>query len=241
MSAKSLALLMVAALTVGSVAVGGGVRRYRARPQERCGIPDADYQPPHPPPVVDPVLAVSQLGVLLAQPLSTTAGDAAMSLKISGQTAAARSRVKIYQFSPTSLQIDHCSISRMALIINDRGYWRLSLQADQNPQVDIPAAGVAVTSPAQVRGLPSLPLKQTTQLKRNLFVIRVRGLGAYSEPLPTPPAPAALGKPVLMALPPIEFWVQRGVPYPGVFENENRDAATFFDQIDRVEIEFSYR
>ena len=237
MSAKSLALLMVAALTVGSVAVGGGVRRYRARPQELCGIPDADYQPPHPRPIVDPVLAVS----LLAQPLSPTAGDAAMSLKISGQTAAARPRVKFYQFAPTFLQIDHCSISRMALIINDRGYWRLSLQADQNPQVIIPDAGVAVPTAAQVRGLPGGQLKQTNYLKRNLFVIRVRGLGAYSESLPTPPAPGAQGKPVLMALSPIEFWVQRGVPYSGVFENENRDAATFFDQIDRVEIEFSYR
>jgi hypothetical protein len=44
-----------------------------------------------------------------------------------------------------------------------------------------------------------------------------------------------------MALRPIEFWVQRGVPYSAVFENENGDAATYFDQIDRVEIEFSYR
>jgi hypothetical protein len=241
MSAKSLALLLVSALTIAGAAVGKGVRRYHARPQERCGIPEADYQPRHPPPLVDPVIAVSQVGVLLAQP-QTTASDTAMSLKIEGaRTTAPRTRVKVYQFAPTSLQIDHCSISRMALFLTDRGHWRLSLQADQNPQVVLPPAGVAVPTTAQVRGLPNVQLKQTTHLKRNLFVIKVRGLGAYREPLAVPPKPPTQGKPVLMDLPPIEFWVQRGVPYSAVFENENGDSATYFDQIDRVEIEFSYR
>jgi hypothetical protein len=191
--------------------------------------------------VVDPVLAVSNVGFLLAQPRETAAGDAAMSMKISGQLVTSRPRVKVYQFAPTALRIDHCSISRIAMTINDRGFWRLSLQADQNPQVDLPPAGVAVPVQAQTRGLPGGYLKQTTQLKRNLFVIRVRGLGSFAEPMATPPPPPALGKPVLLVIGPLEFWVQRGVPDSVVFENVNGDAVTYFDQIDRIEIEFSYR
>jgi hypothetical protein len=241
MPAKSLALLLVAALTAGGAAIGGGVRRYHARPQERCGIPAADYQPPHPPPVVRPVLAVSQVGALVAQPPTTAAApDAAMSLQIPA-TARTIPRVKVYQFVPTSLAIDHCSISRITMTINDRGAWRLNLQADQNPQVTLPAAAVAVPTTAQARGLPDVRIKHTEHLKRNLFVIRLRGYGLYAEPLPAPPTPSNQGKPALMAPPPIEFWVQRGVPFQGVFDGVDGNAATFFDQIDRFELEFSYR
>jgi hypothetical protein len=241
MSPKSLALILVAALTVGGAALGGGVRRYRARPQQLCAIPDADYQPPHPPPMVDPVLAVSKVGTILTPSPPATAGETTMSLKIAGQTTTSRPRIKLYQFIPTALAIDHCSISRLAMTIDETGYWRLNLQADQNPQVDFPPAGIAVPVQAQTRGLPAVQLKQTTYLKRNLFVIRVRGLGAFPEATTTPPAPPDLGKPVLLAIPPIQFWVQRGVPYPAVFDGVNRDAATLFDLIDRIEIEFSYR
>ncbi len=53
--------------------------------------------------------------------------------------------------------------------------------------------------------------------------------------------PSNQAKPALMAPPPIEFWVQRGVPYLGVFDGVDTSAAAFFDQIDRFELEFSYR
>src|SRR5437868_15318837 len=122
MAPKSLALILVAALTAGSAVAGGGVRRYHARPQQFCGIPQADYQPPHPPAVVDPVLAVSSVGSLLTQPQPAATGDTTMSMKISGQSTTARPRVKFYQFVPTALQIDHCSISRIAMTISDSGY-----------------------------------------------------------------------------------------------------------------------
>lgn len=239
MSAKSPILLTVAALTVGGAAVGAGVRRHQARPQELCGIPAADYQPPHPPPVVRPVIAVSQLGVVMARVPTTTATDTAMSLQV--PAAVASPRVKVYQFIPTGLAIDHCSISRMALTIDECGDWRLNLQADQNPQVTLPAADVAVPTTAQARGLPDVRLKQTEHLKRNLFVIRLRGYGLYAEPLATPPAPSIQGKPALAAIGPICFWVQRGVPYQGVFDGRCPDAGVSFDQIDRFELEFSYR
>jgi hypothetical protein len=241
MSAKSIAILLIAALTVGGAATGDGVRRYHARPQQRCGIPAAPYQPPQPPPVVAPVLAISQVGHLITLPPPAQTDDTAMSLKIAGRPAIVPPRVKLYQFTPTVLQIDHCSISRIAMTIDENGHWRLNLRADQNPYAENPGAVVTVPAKVPRRIQPALPLKQTTHLKRNLFVIQVRGLGASSEPLATPPSPSALGKPVLLSIGPIEFLVQRSVPYAAVFEDVNRDAAIFFDLIDRVEIEFSYR
>jgi hypothetical protein len=243
MSAKSLALLLVAALTAGSVAIGGGVRRYHARPRECCGIPAADYQPRNPPTVAGPVVAVSQLGAPLVVPTTAKAatGDSAMSLQIPSSALPPRPRARFYQFVPTTLALDHCSISRMALTIDERGHWRLNLRADQNPHVDLPSPGVSVPPQAQVRGLPDINIKHTEHLRRNQFIVRVRGYGAYAEPLPTPPTPTIQGKPLLTALGPFEFWVQRGVPYPAVFEGDHTDVLTYFDQIDRVEIELSYR
>jgi len=245
-------------------AVGAGLlgadeaRRYHVVPKQLCGIPPANYQPPQPKPVVAPVIAISTVGVMLPPPLTTSTAAAATSLRIPGTPVTRIPRVKYFQFMPTSLQIDHCSISRIALTILDDGHWRLSLQADQNPLVETATALTTVmpsstTSSAlhtmakpalptaPIRGLPSGVAKQTSFLKRNLFVIRLRGLGDFGEVIATPPQPSKLGKPVLFATPPIEFWVQNGVPYPLVVEAGLLDVQTFFDKVDRVEIEFSYR
>ena len=52
---------------------------------------------------------------------------------------------------------------------------------------------------------------------------------------------ARLGKPVLVELPTAMFWVQRGYPYDFFARQPQRDVAQYFDLIDRVEVEFSYR
>jgi hypothetical protein len=211
-------LLAMIASSAGIVSAEG-VRYYHVKPKQQCGIPP---------------------------------------LQIASNAANLGRRVKEFQFIPTALQIDHCSISRIALFIEDNGHWRLSLQADQNPLVEestalttvlpsttlntgLPAPGKPALPTAPIRGLPAVRLKHTTFLKRNLFVIRVRGLGDFAEPIAVPPAPPALGKPVLLSLPSIEFWVQNGVQLPLVREGYHEDAITFFDLIDRAEIEFSYR
>src|SRR5208337_2431207 len=167
-------------------------------------------------------------------------------------------RIKVFQFVPSALQIDHCSISRIAFSLQDNGQWRLSLQADQNPVVenstalttvlpstttspDFPSTGKPALATAPIRGLPAVRLKHTTFLKRNLFVVQIRGLGDFAEQISVPASPPQLGKPVLVAMEPISFWVQNGVPYPLVSEGVVADASRFFDMIDRVELEFSYR
>jgi hypothetical protein len=238
---------------VGVVGTGAGVRRYHVQPQPLCGIPAREYQPPQPPPGAQPKVILSKPAVPLVDtdPAAAT-GTAAMSLQIPGAPpASSRPRIKLYQFDQSVVPLDHCAISQMAFTINENGWWRLNLRADQNPQAvspttpAAPAATPANGAPrpvnAPIRGLPNVSLKQTLHIKRNLFIINIRGLGGFSEPVSVPPTPPTLGKPVLLALEPIQFWVQNGVPYWLVTQGCCPDASVFFNQIDRVELEFSYR
>jgi hypothetical protein len=251
-------VVVVSAVSAGILGADE-VRRYHVLPKTICGIPPADYQPPHPKPIVAPVVVISSVGVLLPAPaVPASAAANAMSLQINGAPVSKLPRIKFFQFIPTTLQIDHCALSRIALVIRDDGHLRLSLQADQNPLIENSTALTTVQpssttnslvstmskpplATAPIRGLPAVRLKQTSFLKRNQFVIRLRGLGSYANPLPVPPAPASLGKPVMFATPPIEFWVQNGVPYPLDAEADLGDIRAFFDLVDRVELEFSYR
>jgi hypothetical protein len=245
---------------LGLTLTGAGVRRYHAKPQRLCGIPNADYQPPQPPPAAATVVAVSEVGLPLAQlpPLRTvdpaadslitspsfgqSAAEAveAMNLLIDRESLKTKPRVKVYQFPTAGLAVDHCSISQIAFFMQEDGTWRLNLNADQNAGASASRVVTGPTTLPQVRGLPDITIKETSFLKRNLFVIRLRGLGSYTEPLPTPPVPSVVGKPVLLALPPIRFWVQRGVTYPLVSSGRHPDAARFFDEIDRAQVEFTY-
>ena len=115
-------IVVASAVSAGMLGADGSKARYHVVPKQLCGIPPADYQPPQPKPVVAPVLGISTKGVVLAPPAT-----AAMALAIPGATRQPNVRVKYFQFIPTALAIDHCSISRIALYIQDDGRWRLSL------------------------------------------------------------------------------------------------------------------
>jgi hypothetical protein len=202
---------------------------------------------------------VSSVGYVLTPPPTQASLTAAMSLKVAGE-ASTPSRIKVFQFAQNSLQLDHCSISRPSLIIEENGFWRFTCQAVQNPLVQsstalttvlpsttqtpvMPTFGQPVLPTAPIRGLPAVEMRDTAFLKRNLFVIRIRGLGDFKDPIPVTPAAPLLGKPVLVELPVIEFWVQNGVPYPLVKKAvaPDLDVHRFFDMVDRAEVEFSYR
>lgn len=232
----------LAAMAAATAAAGAGVRRYHARPTPLCGLPAADYQPPQPPPAALPSLLVSSPGVVINPPPPAVAnGAAAMSLQIADPGDPRAMRLKVFQFPTSGLTVDHCSVSRITLTVRDDGFWRANLRAAQNSQVTAPGVVAPPVPPTPVRGLPAVTTKETLYLKRNLFVVRLRGLGLYQEPLPTPTVPSPLGKPVLLDLCAIEFWVQRGVPYELVRQGWSPDARAYFDRIDRVELEFSYR
>src|SRR5206468_609214 len=102
---------------------------------------------------------------------------------------------------------DQCSVSRAVLTLREDGVWRLDLRADQNPFGP-------VTPAVDLRGLPDVRLRQVQHIRRNLFAVRLRGLGAFTDPLPAAGGPPVLARPVLLALPVMSFWVQNGAPYP---------------------------
>jgi hypothetical protein len=155
-----------------------------------------------------------------------------------------RGKAKYFQMSHTSVQLDQCFLSRVALTLEQQGFWTLSLRADQNPWMTGP--NHEVTGPFELPGAVSAlhPLlsnleKETDGLKRNQFFVRVRCYGGYPlrEPLPA----ATIGKPVLFELPVAAFWVQRGFPYDLWTRQPMPDVARCYDLVNRVEVEFWYR
>jgi hypothetical protein len=146
---------------------------------------------------------------------------------------AAPPQAKFYQLTQTQLAIDHCSISRVAILLEDNGHWRLSLQADQNPQ------GADTPSQTKVAALQGQPQKQTGHFKRNEFHVVIRGYGGY--PLQETPDSSTLGKPVLFRIEVAPFSVQSSVPRDMVWEQMSSDVGKYYDLVDRIEIDFWYR
>ena len=148
-----------------------------------------------------------------------------------------------YQLSTPRLGVEQCSLSRVALAIWESGDWVLSMRADQNPGAAmrvvsiLPGASVPSNAPVILPGSTG-PSRVTTYIKRNLFTVRVRGLAAYDVPDDPDQTP---GHPVLFELAPDPFWVQNGVPVFPRFKESSQEIATFFQDIDRIEVELTYR
>src|SRR5262249_12513504 len=143
-----------------------------------------------------------------------------LSLQTRNGMRADQLRVKVFQFTTSTLAINHCSVSRMVMTIREDGLWRVSLRADQNPRFDPLSLKTAPPVDAQVIGMPNVRIEQTGHLKRNLFVVRLRGLGSFTEPLPAGMALPIVAKPVFLEAPELLFWVQSGVPYPLVMQQQ---------------------
>lgn len=147
-------------------------------------------------------------------------------------------RAKMFQFiDPTSLRIDHCSISRMAAVLDEEGRWVASLRADQNPVVLrerrnlIDEVVVDDIRPAVL---------QTRQILRNRFHVRFAGL-AWPEGRSAVGAGAAT-HPELFEIVLVPFWVQRGEPrrliYSGAMPPD--EGARAYALADRIEVDFAY-
>jgi hypothetical protein len=157
--------------------------------------------------------------------------------------------IAYFQLKQASLVVDHCSISRVALAIQGDGSWALSLRADQNPQfgVDIPLVAAGTPRPPRKAVVPQprpiLPgasptTKHTVHIKRNLFTVTVRAYGAFSDEANLDASP---GRPVLFELTPPPFWVQNGIPVFQEFRDKEELIRKYYDFVDRVEVELSYR
>src|SRR5262249_33729242 len=143
------------------------------RPGTLPGLPVHDYVPYQGLEVSRPAALVSQSGVLIEQVPGVANGAT-----LPGP------RARFYQLDQARLQLEHCFLSRVALTLHDNGDWILSLRADQNPWMTGPRT--VVSTPEQERGAVSAlqpPIadtgRQTSQLRRNLFIVAVRAYGAY--------------------------------------------------------------
>ena len=169
-----------------------------------------------------------------------------------------RVKTKLFQFIPTSMGIDHCTMSRLAATIDSRGIWTLSFQADQNAQAT-----------RDQRFIPAVPdnlrdqVLQTSHLMRNLFLVKFRvlptiptrvtdtgiaatkaELNAEDSALDVTEGPRVvdrLGEPSLFQTSITPFWVQRGRPLTKRVTGQALELARVFDMIERVEIEFCYQ
>lgn len=130
--------------------------------------------------------------------------------------------IHVYQLYDPKLDIDFCSISRVVLQMHNNGQWVLSLRADQHQ-----------------RELVEQGYQPRLYVKRNQFVIRLRGYGNFAE-LPTAAAIQS-GKPELVDLPEIKFWVQNGEPRFLRTTGHDDRIRQYFELLDRVELEFFYR
>lgn len=261
-----------APLVVLLIASGVGVGGYhRTRARCRCGIPcQYAYGSVRP---TGPATAISATAVLLpgdatpASPSPTPAtaavgvvvGNSPTPLPISPGTFVNQgsSKIKFYQFIQSRLPLEHCSISRVAMVLQETGHWRLSLQADQNPKqpngvpktappvastTALPAA--PTTAPPVAPRIPPLgalnpPQKQTAQIRRSQFFVVVRGYAANS--LKDQPDNTTIGKPLLFRFEMEPFWVENGVPRDMVWDGDSSDVKAFFGVVDRIEVSFSFR
>ena len=138
-----------------------------------------------------------------------------------------------YQMPDAALRIDHCSVSRAAVVIAADGRYAVSFRADQNPLTASPFEG-AKSIDTRLAGGAQL---------RNQFHLTVRAYVGY----PLAPGDTASGPLAGATKAAVEewtidpFWVARGVPHSGLVRGQSDAIARYYRVIDRFELDFTYR
>jgi len=221
MTAKRLITFGLALIALVGVALAGavlaGAVRHHTRPRAATGIPPRDYQFRS---RSQPQMRLSKTALLMER-----------------QARGKMSLVKIrhYQLGQRSVEIGHCSISRVSLQLRDNGRWVVSLRADQNP-VPAPAAETEAGADAETEPMAVDEQRYTEHIHRNRFHVKFRCYGAYREEEDS--ADETTGKPVLFTLEPKPFWVQKGEPYALWQRGDSDDVTQYLHLVDRVELEF---
>jgi len=197
-----------------------------------CGIPKRDYQYRESPPSIR---AISESALRL------TGTDR---LELAQPPSAAQSQwrrlpgeVKLFQFvDDPVLRIDHCVLSNIAVLINERGEWSFSCRAYKNPlpplqsSDPLPTLGPLVTTAERDRS-------HSDHLLRNQFVVQLHCYGETTSFTTS----SVVGQPLITPIKPQPFWVQRHRPETEWQRGRCSRIALYYEAIDRVEIEFTYR
>jgi len=212
--------------------MGSGIFKQHTKPRLLPGVPARDYQQGGAVPTTE---ARSTKAVLVLGRPNMEAPDGPPGWKIVPPPIV-RSRVKYFQLDQAALQIDHCFVSRFALVLREDGVWSINCRADQSPLKKDGVDDVGMLrDQASVRGPQPL---FTDHLKRNLFMLRVRCLGTYVD---GKMLNNVQGQPLLLRFDPEPFWVQRQQPYDFFCTGRTNDVSRYFDLIEQAEVEFSYR
>ncbi|MDY3560349.1 hypothetical protein R5W23_001582 [Gemmata sp. JC673] len=205
-------------LAAGGPAARAEWPKHTAKPKPLPGVPGYDYRPSDTRPA--PTVTALSLEKVILTPAP-----------LPGQPL--RKGTQMYQLSQPRLQADHCFLSRAAVAFHETGEFQISFRADQNP-----LPGDDPRSPLRPGERLDTGL-QTTQLKRNTFVVKVRG---YAGAPIAPGRPNLVpGAPAVVEFPPMEFVVQRGEPASKLFSGYSAAVEKYFPLIDRIEVEFTYK
>lgn len=137
--------------------------------------------------------------------------------------------IRYWQSAQGDLRVDHCTVSQIAVWIDDQGYWSVNLRAAQDPFVGLDRQATP-----------------NARFLRNRFHVTVHAYGG--DVVKETPALALLGKPELFRLEPTPFWVDRSqVKFhraTGYLHGAPRClCAKEVEQlqfVDRLEVEFRY-
>lgn len=212
--------------TIGALVVAAAPHYHRTRPAVSCALPNRLYQFKN---FSQPVRSLSAPATLIAI-ATATPPVTALDQSLAARDLQMRRTIKSFQFvENATLQIDHCSLSRMSVLLHASGDWSVSLRAEQNSLMP-PSSPVDVSTNEKAR-------KFTDHLQRNEFHIQVRCYAGHGPG----DVDGLLGKPIVIPLNVAPFWVQKQRPYPLFATGNDRRIEDYFDLIDRVEIEFVYR
>lgn len=161
--------------------------------------------------------------------------DAAIDRRLRSQEvmrSATTPKAKLMQLAVRDVQIAHCSISDVALLIEPSGAWNLSLRGDQN---------YLRSDRRDIRN-------DEIHIKRNAFSVTMRLLRSSrsgGESLtPTVGEESSFDQAGKLAYAEImipDFWVQREAPQLITRVGHNSMIARHYDDIDQVEYEFFVR
>jgi len=206
-------LLTTLGVIVLLVVASAPIARYhRTRPKVHCNVPSRDYEFHR---YSQHLTSLSRVALLIGDD-----GDPQRDTPM-----------KVFEFSPDSrLVIDHCSISKMSVVLHKSGRWTVSLRANQNPVEPLIETDLLTLT-------DQLPQTVTTGLQRNQFYVKVRCYAGYGLGDDTD----LLGKPFVIPLKIDPFWVQKEQPYQLFKTGADKRIADYFNLLDRAEIEFYYR
>ncbi len=190
-----------------------GGERHTVKSRAVCGIPAHDYQ--------------SVKAVRGSEKANSFAGVPILPSNVEPNTKP--EIVKLFQMNREKLVVDHCEITNVALTVSEGGGWSFAFEAHQNKKV---TADKVINVQR-----PFLQQKQTSQILRNAFMVKARGL---AQPPSGNGKVSALGGAVLWEIDLGKIMVENGEQGAKVITGQNASLGGYVKLTQQVEFFFTY-